>query len=348
MNMKLKIKPLILAFLGFYILYAPLRDLLKTRDFGIFLAAFESPEALAFLLSNLICFFSFSIGAYWVFFRFYREKKKYFPFLLLPFVALIGIFLRYFLQEFMGKVLFGVSNYPLDTSMAYYIVDNLYYAIIYISLGTVIFFVQYAQFQESKRQELTLQNQKTELAFLRSQLNPHFLFNTLNNIYSLVYYKSENALRSVEKLSGLLRYALYEKAEKVILEKEIGHLNGFIDLEKMRLSYEPQIEFQQSKEVDNLKIVPFILIPFVENGFKHGNLKNAEKPLKINIQKTETDFEFIVENEKLKREKDEVGGIGVENVRRRLDLIYGEKADLKISETKTQFKIHLKIALTEC
>ena len=183
---------------------------------------------------------------------------------------------------------------------------------------------------------------------LRSQLNPHFLFNILNNIYSLIYYKSDNALKSVEKLSGLLRYALYEKAEKVSVKKEIGYLNDFIDLHRMRLDFEPAIAFKTASDVLPLQIAPFLLIPFVENAFKHGNLKNPKAPMVINTQKESAYLTFTVSNEKKPQEKDEVGGIGIQNVRKRLALLYGENSDLQIIDTEDTFTIQLKIALEVC
>jgi LytS/YehU family sensor histidine kinase len=252
------------------------------------------------------------------------------------------------MQETMGEWLFNVRNYAPGTTIKYYIFDNLYYAIIYISVGTIFFFVQYAQHKEVQQRELLVQNQKTELAFLRSQLNPHFLFNILNNIYSLIYYKSDNALKSVEKLSALLRYALYEKSERVAVKKEVAHLNDFIDLHRMRLDHEMPLEMQVAPDVFPLQIAPFLLIPFVENAFKHGNLKNPEQPIFIGLHKKGDNLEFVVQNQKRTQEKDEVGGIGIQNVRKRLELIYGDQAELIIHDDEKDFKINLKIALSAC
>ncbi len=121
-----------------------------------------------------------------MFFKTYTKERQYLSFRLLLVVALAAIFLRYFLEEMIGPYFFGLRNYPPGTSISYYIFDNLYFAIIYMSLGTVFLFIQFAQHKEVQQRELILQNQKTELAFLRSQINPHFLFNILNNIYSLI------------------------------------------------------------------------------------------------------------------------------------------------------------------
>lgn len=347
-GMKKNLRSLFLTFIIFYLVYEPLQVLLETGDITEAIYALKGMPQLAFFISTLIYFGVYVFGAYGAFYRFYPQGKKVLSFLLLIPVALVAIFLRYFMQETMGKWLFNVSNYAPGTTLQYYIFDNLYYAIIYLSVGTIFFFVQYAHYKEAQQRELVMQNQKTELAFLRSQLNPHFLFNILNNIYSLIYYKSDNALKSVEKLSGLLRYALYEKSERVVVKKEIAHLNDFIDLHKMRLDHEMPVEMQVAPDVFSLQIAPFLLIPFVENAFKHGNLKNPAQPLVIRLHKTGDYLAFVVKNEKRVQEKDEVGGIGIQNVRKRLKLIYGDQAELMISEEKNEFKINLKIALSAC
>lgn len=346
--MKLKIKSLTLAFFIFYFVYQPLRTLMDTGDFYKMIEDYTSLAGILGLISTLLYLFTYTAGAYWMFFKTYTKERQYLSFSLLLVVALAAIFLRYLLEEMIGPYFFGLRNYPPGTSISYYIFDNLYFAIIYMSLGTVFFFIQFAQHKEVQQRELVLQNQKTELAFLRSQINPHFLFNILNNIYSLIYYKSDNALKAVEKLSGLLRYALYEKADKVSFKKEIGYLNDFIDLQKMRLDYEPQYAFNIAGDILHLKVAPFLMIPFIENAFKHGNLKDPQQAMVIDIRKMDDEVQFTVENEKKSQEKDEMGGIGVQNVQKRLQLLYGEQSDLQIIETETTFKIKLKIALSAC
>ena len=256
--MKFKIKSLTLVFLLFYFIYEPLRLIMETGDFSRLAEDFTSVLSFLGLLTTLIYLYTYTFGAYWLFFKTYKREKQYLSIVLLPLVVLAAIFLRNFLDEILGPTFFNVRNYPAGTSLSRYFFDNLYFAFVYVSLGVVFFFVQYAQFKEVQQRELILQSQKTELSLLRSQLNPHFLFNILNNIYSLIYYKSDNALRSVEKLSGLLRYALYEKAEQVSVKKEIGYLNDFIDLHRMRLDFEPAIDFKTASDVLPLQIAPLL------------------------------------------------------------------------------------------
>lgn len=345
--MKIRITTLVLVFFSFYFVLDPLRDILETGDFAKALYWTSSWSSFLLFLSNLLVFAAFYFGAFYVFYSTYGKLKSYWSFSLLPLLVLGVIGSRYFLQEILGNWLFGKGNYTTGISLGYYIMDNLYYAIIYVSLGTVVFFIKYAQHKEIQEQELMVQHQKTELTFLRSQINPHFLFNILNNIYALIYYKSDNALKSVEKLSALLRYSLYEKAERVSLNKEIKHIEYFIDLQKMRLDYEVALNIQIDAPL-HLKIAPLLLIPFVENAFKHGNLKNPLQAAQIKLQQDDNNLIFWVENEKKKQEKDQIGGIGVQNVRKRLQLLYGDAASLHIQDTDTTFKIQLKIALSAC
>lgn len=346
--MKINGLSLVWTFLIFYVAYEPLQVLLDTGEITEAFYGIKGGAEMALFLSNLIYLFAYTSGAYFVFYTFYPRGKKIMSFAWLIGVALGAILLRYFMQEVLGGWLFNFRNYPEDTSLLYYIFDNLYYAIVYISVGTIFFFVQYAQYREVQQRELLIQTQRTELALLRSQLNPHFLFNILNNIYSLIYYKSDNALKAVEKLSGLLRYALYEKAEQVSVKREVDYLNDFIDLHKMRLEYDPPVHMRVAPEVFSHKIAPFLLIPFVENAFKHGNLKNPDYPLSVEMWKENGALVFTVKNEKRTQQKDEIGGIGIENVQKRLELIYGDRADLAIEETENEFEINLKIDLSVC
>ena len=195
--------------------------------------------------------------------------------------------------------------------------------------------------------ELTLQNKTSEVSLLQSQINPHFLFNTLNNIYSLVYQKTDTAPIAVMKLSEIMRYMLYDaSAEKVSLIKEIEYLNSFIELQLLRIKHKEFIEFKIKGKVDGLMISPMLLIPFVENAFKHG-LKNLNSPgIIINLTVIERTINFEVINYNKKHElinKDETGGIGLPNIKRRLDLLYCGRYTLDIKQTDEIYHVKLEL-----
>lgn len=195
--------------------------------------------------------------------------------------------------------------------------------------------------------DLIHQNQASELALLRTQINPHFLFNTLNNIYSLVMNRSEKAPKAVMKLSSIMRYMLFDSnSEKVMLEKEIDYLTGYIELQRLRLKDPEFIEFNINGNCAGHVIAPMLLVPFVENAFKHGN-KNVSSPgIKVGIisQPGKITFEVMNHfNPNRNFEKDKVGGIGLSNIKRRLELIYPKKHRLEILSDNNEFRIRLEL-----
>jgi LytS/YehU family sensor histidine kinase len=181
------------------------------------------------------------------------------------------------------------------------------------------------------------------------QVNPHFLFNALNNIYSLaVIEDSKMTGNSILKLSDLLRYMLYEKEDtesKVSLDREIDHINSYIDLEKLRHLGQMYVNFSIEGDVNGKRIVPLLLFPLLENAFKHGILTEKDKPVSIDLKITDRHLEFAISNFKNNYQKDTVGGIGLQNVKKRLDLIYGEAYKFDIDQGEDRFTVNLLLPL---
>ncbi len=197
------------------------------------------------------------------------------------------------------------------------------------------------------RRELENQNLMSELAFLKSQINPHFLFNTLNNIHTLAYKKSEGAPEAIMKLSDLMRYMIYESdVEFVPLEREVQHLKSFVALQELRFKSEAIVEFSFEGDLSQRQIAPLILLPFVENAFKHGFDLNRKGAIRIRLI-VATKLIFEVTNPLMPSgmsiNKDQVGGIGLDNIKRRLDLIYKGKHTLTVDESSDSFKVTLSI-----
>jgi two-component system LytT family sensor kinase len=190
-----------------------------------------------------------------------------------------------------------------------------------------------------------LEKQSGELALLRSQINPHFLFNTLNNIYSLVYKKSDDAPEAVMKMSSIMRYMLYDATtDKVLLEKEIEYLKSFIELEKLRIRHKDFVELNITGNVEGRTIAPMLLIPFVENAFKHGSRSVTNPGIRINLSIGPKQILFEVSNHVRQNgtaTKDEVGGIGLTNIRRRLNLLYPGKYQLDINQNEDMYLVNL-------
>lgn len=344
--MKFRLKQLILWHIGLCVLFIYQEFFKGGIDHIISIAS--SPKHYVVFLTTLIAFFLYPLSTYWILFRYYKRK----PIILLLFgmlcSSLIAIRFRYILQEDIQQALIGFGNYNPHTTFHYYLLDNVYYAIVFSTFGAIFFFVQYSQHKELSQKELIVQNKQSELTLLRSQVNPHFLFNTLNNIYTLVYQKSDQALSALEQMTELLRYALYEQKEKVLIAKELQAIQSFINLEKIRFGYPINIELDIDEQVQQLKIAPFILIPFIENAFKHGNLKHPTQALTIQLNIDNAWLNFKVSNEISDQQKDSIGGIGLENVQKRLDIIYGPDHQLVINRQDHHFITTLKIALSAC
>jgi two-component system LytT family sensor kinase len=200
------------------------------------------------------------------------------------------------------------------------------------------------------RDELINQQQASELALMRSQVNPHFLFNTLNNIYSLVYRKSDEAPEAVMKLSSIMRYMLYDSAsQKVPLEKEVEYLKSFIELQNLRIKYSDFVSLQIEGNTTGLTIAPMLLISFVENAFKHSN-KNHRPGILVHLSTLNGKIKFEVINylkEAASANEEPSGGISLGIIKRRLELIYPGKHKLVISQEIEIFRINLEIAMIE-
>lgn len=195
--------------------------------------------------------------------------------------------------------------------------------------------------------ELTTLNKESELNELKKQLNPHFLFNALSNIYSIAYLKDESTPDKIMQLSKMLRYVIYETdVEYIELSREIEYLLHYIDFQKFKIKKEQQIHFDYKDADDELEIAPLILLPFIENAFKHSQISSEPDAL-VNIQLKTTGKQifFSVENTLSKQAQPEIlnnPGIGLENIKKRLELIYKSEAELTISKNST-FKAELKI-----
>ena len=253
------------------------------------------------------------------------------------------ILLRYFVEEHLFDMIWGFKNYNNNYSIDRYVFDNFYYAFLYSSIGSAFYFIQRSKYNELQKKELEIINNKTELSFLKTQLNPHFLFNVLNNINSLVYTKSSKSLEAIDQLSKLLRYSLYETSDEVRLSQEISYIADFIKLEKMRYNYPIYIENELDKVTEDVMISPFILIPFVENAFKHGDLSNKDSPLKMTLSIKNSILSFSIENNISDKLKDSEGGIGIENTKKRLSLIYKDNYELEIETIENTFKVNLSL-----
>jgi len=197
---------------------------------------------------------------------------------------------------------------------------------------------------------LEKQNMRSEIALLRTQLNPHFLFNTLHNIDTLIKDNQDRASKSLIKLSNIMRYMLHDnKSDQVSIEKELEHIENYISLERLRIKNKNFIKFQISGDYQGIKIAPMLFIPFIENAFKHSVDSDIENGITIDFTFVENTITFICTNkyDKLEVEKDTTQGIGLETVEKRLKILYPEKYKLIIDKDESIFKVRLEINVDE-
>ena len=225
---------------------------------------------------------------------------------------------------------------------AYSLIAGIHFVII---LASAIKVLKLWYESQNRYKELERKKIEAELQFLKAQMHPHFLFNTLNNLYALTLKKSDQAPDVVLKISSILDYILYQcNGERVDLEKEIKLVKDYIELEKLRCGDRCDVNFSINGSVDSMQIMPLIFLPFVENAFKHGVAKNSEKSwIKIELNIAHRNIEFQISNS-YKSEPDTTGsGIGLNNVKARLNAVYGNNYVLKIDNSDNIYSVDLTI-----
>jgi len=247
----------------------------------------------------------------------------------------------------------GIRNFSVWTDFKKRLYDNIIPHFLLVSTrATIKLLADYVRTQR-RLAEITKEKAESELQFLKSQINPHFLFNSLNSVYFLIDKSNRDARESLHKFSEMLRYQLYEcGGEKIGIEKEIKYLEDYVDLQRLRKDEKYKVDFVCSPDVNGFSIEPLLLIPFVENSFKHlshfGNGKMNE--VNIGIHRQNGEFTFSVKNTvdySSKHNTDPVGGIGLRNVKRRLELLYPDKHQLNVTEQDGWFNVDLRLKIEE-
>jgi sensor histidine kinase YesM len=271
----------------------------------------------------------------------YFEKKKYFSFA-------AGVFLLILLLT--PFRLWLEKGFVINSSL-YATRKNIFGLVLFSEISIVAFssLLRIAvNTNETKRKMVEMErlNLETELKFLKSQMSPHFLFNTINNVYSLSLSKSNKAPEALLKLSELLRYLLYECNHQVPLYKEVSALNSYIELFQLRYEEPLNILLISSIEKKEMSIEPMLLIPILENAEKHsaiGVAKNAFVLVKLNEESGVLTANFQNSKSTIINHDEEAGGIGLQNIRKRLSMLQLKDDALRISETETIFEVTLKI-----
>lgn len=279
----------------------------------------------------------------------YLRKERYWMYLLL----LIGLTLMVTPIKLVIKFILFSGDEVMQTD----ILDNmdLYFLSMFFVLGSSTVGKIMVDWITENRKKVKAENEtmQSELRFLKSQINPHFLFNTLNSLYALTLKKDDKAPDIVIKLSEMMRYMLYECNEpRVPLRKEINYLKNYLDLERLRQRKGIEIKLDVTGNVSDQMVAPLMLIPFLENSFKHGvnaNIKDGFVHARLRVENRSIHFEL--ENSKGSVMPTQVhgnrpsGGIGLVNVRRRLQLLYPGAYDLNVKETPSTYTVRLDLSL---
>ncbi|ANE51401.1 sensor histidine kinase [Flavisolibacter tropicus] len=304
-----------------WFIFAPLVYQYMWRDPVEFKKLFNPLEISQFFIGAATFYFQY----FFVMPKLFKSKRQTGAVVLWSLIALlIYIFLRYAVEELLYPYFLGVRNYTLGTTLTYYVFDNIYYGGRYIVASSLIWLVVNNAKIIEERNELQKQQAEAEINFLRAQINPHFLFNTINNIYSLVYHQSDKALPAIQKLGELMRYMTTDLAkEKVELEKEIEYLKSSIDLNALRYPGGGAVKMNISGDTKNKEIAPFILLPFIENAFKYGVADENNKPIEIDLNIEDEKLIYSCRNKINDAGKDvESTRTGLSNLKRRLNLLY--------------------------
>lgn len=296
---------------------------------------------ITFFLAGIITFYICYLA---IIPKVFRPEKIYTVILSFFLSILCFATLRYLMEEVLLPTTFGFRNYNEETGLLYYFFDNIYYGCINVFIAGIMWLLEKFGVIETERQKLEQERNEAKMQALKTQINPHFIFNTLNNIYSLVYQNSEKALPAIEELSQLLRYSTKDLEQNFIsLNKEVGYLESLIELEKLRIKNPELLIIEKKINFPNLNISPMLLVPFVENAFKHGDFSGKGFTLKISDENQK--LNFYLHNFKKQRSKDSLSGIGIGNVKKRLEILYPKKHQLNIIETETEYSVDLKIDL---
>ncbi|MGI8635635.1 MAG: sensor histidine kinase [Segetibacter sp.] len=303
------------------------------------------PDAQGFLyldgITNIFWVGVFYLNAFYLTERFIY-KKKYFLYtiILIAVYCLIMFFHGLLFTELIASRRF---NFQMSAS------HNLTTFLLTVAASITLKLVWDKSEADRLWQEKQEENLKTELSFLRSQISPHFVFNVLNNMVALARLKSDQLEPTIMKLSNLMQYMLYETdEEKVLLATEVEYLHSYIDLQQQRFGSKVKLNVSLNATEDWLSIEPMMLIPFVENAFKHGVGMIDNPEINIHLETKDKQLLFEVSNKynnETKEVKDKTSGIGLPNVTRRLNLLYGNQHKLLINRKDGWFSISLKLNL---
>jgi two-component system LytT family sensor kinase len=277
---------------------------------------------------------------------FYKKKYAWF---VLAFILMV-VTSSVIKMNILGRIMNTPQLYSLSGDLKTRIYDNVIPHFFLVIAGAAVkLMIDYSRLQQ-RMAETAKEKAEAELNFLKSQINPHFLFNSLNSVYFLIDKNNAVARQSLHKFSDMLRYQLYEvNGSKIPVEREISYLKDYVDLQTLRKDDHYSVTFNYSPQLKGFSIEPLVLIPFVENAFKHvSSHPDKSNFVKLELSRSNGQFIFSAENSKeLSKTTDPYSGIGLNNVKRRLELLYPGKHELNIVDENGTYKVNLKLKIDQ-
>lgn len=242
-------------------------------------------------------------------------------------------------------------GYVLDDGSRRHFFYNSYYnfsiALFYFTFSVALHLSKEWYFQQELIRKMEFEKVNAELEYLKAQINPHFVFNSINTIYFQIDKQNVAAREALSAFSEILRYQLYEcNGKDIAIEKEINYLKNYVELQRMRKDKNYDISFDEKEEIKGFTIAPLLLIPFVENAFKHVSHNQGKNAIRIRISRQENDFNLSIFNTKERNGTINAHtGIGLKNVKRRLELLYKEQHKLEIYNSPESFEVNLALKI---
>jgi LytS/YehU family sensor histidine kinase len=306
------------------------------RDVGIWITALKVADlALLVYITNYVLIPKLV----------YRKKYWLFGIVFVLMIVTSSIIKMYLL----GLLLKNPNIFSVAGGLKARFYDNVLPHILLVCTGAAFKLLLDQLRSQKKMVELAKEKSEAELNFLKSQINPHFLFNSLNSVYFLIDKQNAEARKTLLQFSDLLRYQLYDcNADKIAIEKEVGFLKDYIHLQELRKDKQYEVSLKVGESVQGFHITPLLLIPFVENAFKHlSHYSDRKNFVEVSLERLNGSLNFSVSNSKEnnQRNTEPAGGIGLNNVKRRLELLYPGKHELQINDANNTFKVELKLKL---
>lgn len=271
------------------------------------------------------------------------EKKRFLSFS-------IYLVILFVLGTVVLRVSFKILDYILHAEIPFGVKQYGFIRILFVLLTSFVYrLIINKQQVENQKNAVLLEKKETELQFLKNQINPHFFFNTLNNIYGLSYNSNPKAPEAILKLSHAMRYIIYEtQSDRVPLARELDFISNYLELERLRLLHPENLTYNRADSHISYKIAPLILLPFIENCFKHGDIvTNPNGKVEINIWIENEYLHFSCVNSFAKQQNHVYGGVGNDNVAKRLELIYKDEYKLEKQIEENQYFVFLELPLNK-